>query len=186
MGYMGTSTPWGVAQGSKVFQRGVTFYRTARHGGFRLGVRANAKIPEPMRNEDGWYEEDCEAAKVMFIFRDLFAEDYDDAVVTLKDYFPDEYEAVTGEIVPEKESYVRSKCAFAEVMADQYVVVAAWGDYAPDCPKGYVIGLARLGGATFGRGKYFLIPEEEYKKRGRFGFVIESVERYKELIDPKL
>jgi hypothetical protein len=57
---MPTSTPWGTAQDSEKICRGINFYSTASHGGYKISDKLNKEIPEVFRNNDGWYEEDCE------------------------------------------------------------------------------------------------------------------------------
>ncbi len=61
-----THTPWGKADYANQYTRGIIFYGTPSHGGFKVSNGMNAKMPDVLRNEDGWYEEDCEWAKVAF------------------------------------------------------------------------------------------------------------------------
>jgi hypothetical protein len=68
-------TPWGRAETARSQGEGVFFYATPSHGGFRLDARRNAQIPERWRNDNGFYDEDCEWAKVVITFPDLFAAD---------------------------------------------------------------------------------------------------------------
>ncbi|WP_245455634.1 DUF7007 domain-containing protein [Neorhizobium lilium] len=60
----GASTPWGMAQISRQFANGIVLHSTASHGGFHLVENANAIVHALYRNDDGFYEEDCEWAKV--------------------------------------------------------------------------------------------------------------------------
>ena len=72
---IGTSTPWGRAQGSKRLAYGIVLYYTAGHGGIHVSPTVLATMPAHLRNADGWYEEDCEVAKVVLAFPALFTEE---------------------------------------------------------------------------------------------------------------
>lgn len=68
----GTSTPWGRADYRYKYCSGINSYGTPGHGGFKVSAKMLAKMPEALRNPDGWYEEDCEACKVIIAFPHLF------------------------------------------------------------------------------------------------------------------
>ena len=77
-----TSTPWGRADIATRFARGITFYNTPGHGGFKLSKGLNERIPEDFRNESwsalgkqGWYEEDCDANIVIVHFPEHFSKE---------------------------------------------------------------------------------------------------------------
>ncbi|HEY9579489.1 MAG TPA: hypothetical protein VIR65_06450 [Rhizorhapis sp.] len=91
------STPWGLAQSSEIYANGVVFHSTASHGGIKLDRARNMAMPGVLRVAGGWYEEDCEWAKVAIGFPDLFT-DYErcHADRTLRDYYPECWEAVHG------------------------------------------------------------------------------------------
>lgn len=65
-------TPWGHADHVERVASGVRFVSTASHGGYRLDRDANAAMPEALRREDGWYEEDVDAHLVVVGLPDLF------------------------------------------------------------------------------------------------------------------
>lgn len=65
-------TPWGATQTVTTYGHGIAFYSTASHGGFHVLEGYNEGMPAHLRNADGWYEEDCEAAKVVLAFPDRF------------------------------------------------------------------------------------------------------------------
>ena len=71
---MSTSTPWGAAQHAERYIRGITWYSTAAHGGFKVCAGLNARIPEYMRDAGGWYEEDCDWSIVATVFPEAFLE----------------------------------------------------------------------------------------------------------------
>ncbi|RDJ35731.1 MAG: hypothetical protein DWQ19_13010 [Crenarchaeota archaeon] len=73
------NTPWGRAQHSNNIARGITFYSTASHGGFKLSDTRRLEMPSPFREEDtwaggNWYEEDCDSALVIYCFPQFFPE----------------------------------------------------------------------------------------------------------------
>lgn len=70
----GFPTPWDAAQTATQYGPGVVSVTTAGHGGFRLDPEQNALIPARWRANDGWYEEDCDWAKVAASFPDLFTD----------------------------------------------------------------------------------------------------------------
>jgi hypothetical protein len=76
---VGTQTPWGKAQYRYKYARGVTFYGTAGHGGFKVSPSMLKKMPRKLQNPTGWYEEDCEWCKVALAFPELFPQSKRDA-----------------------------------------------------------------------------------------------------------
>src|SRR3546814_12124586 len=68
------STPWGLAQSSEIYANGVVFHSTASHGGIKLDRARNMAMHGVLRVAGGWYEEDCEWAKVALGFPDLFTD----------------------------------------------------------------------------------------------------------------
>lgn len=64
-------SPWGEVQEIIEYRKGLSFYSTAGHGGYRLTKRYNEMIPKEYRNIDGWYEEDQEALKVEYFLADI-------------------------------------------------------------------------------------------------------------------
>lgn len=75
---MATSTPWGAAQSSTRYARGIMAYTTASHGGFHLTADRLAQMPPQYRKVSSaycpmdWFEEDCEWALVALSFPSLF------------------------------------------------------------------------------------------------------------------
>lgn len=106
---MGTRTPWGTSQDEKKYARGIMWYSTAGHGGFHLSPSVNSQVPEILRIEDGWYEEDCDWALVAIAFPELFIKDYANAISTMKNWHPDRYEKHFGVELRPDESYVRQR-----------------------------------------------------------------------------
>jgi hypothetical protein len=101
--YKGMPTPWGAAQRAIVLAAGIGIVSTEAHGGIKLSHERNDIVPEYMRTDNGWYEEDCEIAVPLLIFKDEMLDwDWPDSLrksITcfdpakhLADWFPDEYE----------------------------------------------------------------------------------------------
>ena len=95
---MPTSTPWGTAQTSEKACRGINFYSTASHGGYKVSDKLNLEIPEVFRRADGWYEEDCDWSIVWVFLSAHFDKEYFkpetflQADKTLKQWFPHEWQ----------------------------------------------------------------------------------------------
>ena len=74
-------TPWGYADQVEHIADGIAFYSTPRHGGFKLSierVKQCAPAHQVHLKSGGvgvWYEEDCEAAKVILAFPQYFTAD---------------------------------------------------------------------------------------------------------------
>lgn len=95
-------TPWGVADEVEQVAEGIICVATPGHGGFHLDDIRNAAIPAPLRNADGWYEEDCESAIVALTYPDdvwIFEED---AHRIVAEYWPKGYAKVYGKAALKK------------------------------------------------------------------------------------
>ena len=104
-------TPWGPSQIVEQVAPGIQFVSTAGHGGFKLEPMLNAQVPKRIRNRGGWYEEDCEWAKLVIVFPDLLEATADTnfggitewealvqmAINVLLEYIPDAYEYLFDE-----------------------------------------------------------------------------------------
>ncbi|WP_420404216.1 DUF7007 domain-containing protein [Nisaea sp.] len=170
-------TPWGKADYEKVYAEGIVFYGTPSHGGFKLDRERNAKVHPALRERDGFYEEDCAWAKVAFTFPDVFSEkDREAAIRTLKEWYPDEYETVAGVILAPGESHAKDERLFLERHANDWIVISA---IRSDQHPGMVECIATIGGRRGQWGKSdsaerrYLVPDAEYDRRGKFGFVID-------------
>lgn len=177
------TTPWGKAQTAYTHAEGIVFYSTASHGGFKLDYVRNASIHRAWRNPDGWYEEDCDAAKVIVTFPALFSEkDIEAAHRTLKNWFPDAYERIYGVTLAPGESLKKDEQRFYQEHADHWIVISAVASSErPD----FVECLAAKGGVRGNGGeRRFLVSEDEYRARSRFGFVIDEA-RHAPCDDPR-
>lgn len=166
------STPWGMAQASEIYADGVVFHSTASHGGIKLDRTRNAAMPAMLRVPCGWYEEDCEWAKVVIGFPDLFT-DYErrHADRTLREYYPERWEAVHGRALEPGESFAKDRRLFRKAHAHDWVVVSA---ITSKERPGFVDCIATLGGdGTASSRCRFLVPDTEYRA-GPHGFVIDE------------
>lgn len=180
-------TPWGTAQNVFHLAEGVIEVETASHGGIKLDRKRNARMPEAFRRSGGWYEEDCEYALVLvslpealnamaFRLKKTPTDLREVAWETVRNWFPDEYEQVTGETLREGDSHERDRALFHERHRNDWVVICAIGN------GDKVRVTATLGGKReFGaKGREFWVSDAEYSARSRFGFVID-LDRHKEI-----
>lgn len=168
----GAHTPWGVSQGATVYADGVTAHSTAGHGGFKLSTERNRKVAPVLRAAGGWYEEDECWAIVAFTFPDFFIGlERRHAERTIKDSWPDAWEAMSGSILLPGESRTKDQRAFETEHATDWIVISA---ITSDQAKGFVECVATPGGkrASGTEERRFLVPSSEYNV-GRFGFVID-------------
>ncbi|ULJ82745.1 hypothetical protein MF410_34530 (plasmid) [Rhizobium sp. C104] len=169
---MTCSTPWGPSQDATVYAEGIVFHITAGHGGFKLSPSRNASVHPTLRVENGFYEEDVAWAVVALTFPDLFtAYERRCADKTIRDSWPDAWEAIHGHTLAPGESHEKDRRAFARKHAGWIVISALRSDHHP----GKTEVIATIGGK---RGDHvderrFLVPSDDYAV-GRFGFVIDE------------
>lgn len=164
--------PWGASQGGSVYAEGIVFHVTASHGGFNLDDARNAAMPAALRIESGWYEEDCDWALVAFGFPELFtAYERRIAEKTLRDTYPERWEAVHGRALAPGESFTKDRRLFEEAHAQDWIVISA---SMSGTTPGLVQCVAALGGKRDRRPyRGFLVPKAEYRA-GPHGFVIDE------------
>ena len=170
-------TPWGVADYAREYAAGIVFYGTPSHGGFKLSAERLVRMHPALRETDGWFEEDCDWAKVAFAFPECFTDEQHEAAIrALKDWYPDEYEVVTGETLAPGDSHIKDQRLFHERHAQDWVVISA---IRSDRHPGMVECIAALGGkrGEWGRSdpekRRYLVSDAEYDRRGEFDFVID-------------
>lgn len=175
---MGTSTPWGTSDHSKVYAKGIIFYGTPGHGGLHLSKTRQAEMPAALRldngkNGEGWYEEDCDWARVALAFPQHFStQEAEGAESTLRSYFPESWEAHYGRELKPGESRAKDRVAFYAAHTQDFLVRAAWGDWHENVPKGHVGLSARR--KSDGAEAYFLVTKAEYDAPRDFDFIIAS------------
>jgi len=179
-------TPWGESQQETKLADGIVSYSTAGHGGIHVDQGHNLLIHKAWRIDDGWYEEDCEWAKVAFQFPAYFtAKQVASAVETLKGYFYREYEIVTGDKVDISESSVMRQDIWNKEHENHLQVISAYGTWCQGVPVGMVGVVTVLGSKldykthTHNKSdeRYFLVPESEYT----IPFAIEDPAKYQEV-----
>ncbi|WP_312418478.1 DUF7007 domain-containing protein [Shinella sp.] len=168
------STPWGASQLASIYAEGIVAHMTVGHGGFRLSAERNAKVIPTLRIDSGWYEEDDAWAIVALTFPDLFT-GYERKLAdrTIRDKWPDEWEAIHGRTLEPGESTGKDRRAFERRHADAWIVASA---ITSSHHAGMVEVVAVLG-ARQGKQveqRRFLVPTAEYQARGPFGFVIDE------------
>lgn len=174
-------TPWGKAQTVELIAEGITKVTTAGHGGIKLDRKHNAKVPEYMRAEGGWYEEDCDWSIVATVFPEHFTEKArEHAEASLRNWCPEMWEQFYGRVLGPGESYTKDQVQFREDNRGNYVVISAVGKETVDGGRIVEFCAALGGNRNFDTPKMcgFMSPEE-YEKRGRFGYVL-SPEQVKE------
>lgn len=174
-------TPWGQSQTSVAVAKGIIAVSTASHGGYYLDSKRNAQVPEYMRCEEGWYEEDCDWAIVCLVFAEEFrafartpawhiatsaAEHQRRAASTLRDWMPDMFEKFFNVILLPGESHTRDSFIFEMNHRDDFVGRTAYGDWHVSVPAGFV-GVRAERKRPEAEG-YFLVPVKEYRARGKF------------------
>ena len=175
------STPWGTADTAMTFCRGITFYTTPGHGGFKVSKGMLKQMHPILVQDDGWYEEDCEASKVAVAFPQHFCTTaVEQSIASMKNWYPDEWAKFSGENVFVDESLTLRKRAFHKANADKWVVISA------QQVDGMVLATATKGGLRQQYGgprvpeRKFLIPTDDYRDRHTFGFVIDNTDDYME------
>lgn len=164
-------TPWGCADFAYEYAQGIVRHSTPSHGGFHLDAERNAFVHAQWRDAGGWYEEDCDWAKVAAAFPLLFTdEERRAAEESLRHWQPDAYERIRGVTLAPGQSYLKDKRCFQREHAAHWVVISATRSAQR---LGYVECVATLG-ANRGAGeeRRFVIPKDEYEP-GPFGFVID-------------
>lgn len=176
--FIGQTSPWGIIQTSEVVSEGgIVRVHTAGHGGLKITEALNERIPDSVRSANGWYEEDCEWSIVATVYPELFPVRLAmSAISVCKNYFPEVFFEITGILVDESESSVLRLAAFKAKNAENYIAVSAVGSWHKNCPRGYVVCTAAIGGrnddGSVGETQDFLVPEDDYRERADF-FVID-------------
>ncbi|WP_315768482.1 MULTISPECIES: DUF7007 domain-containing protein [unclassified Bradyrhizobium] len=176
------TSPWGAIQDKKELAPGIWQISTAGHGGIKLSRERNAAVPKYMRREGGWYEEDCEWALAAAVhpigFQRVIKTDgkparteFEMAIETFRHWHPDAYENFTGVPLLPGESRIKDERQFALDNEGNFVVAAAWGEWASWVPEGKVGVIARR--SSDKAEKWFLVDAGLYSKRTGWGFVID-------------
>lgn len=180
------NTPWGPPQSMEKLDDDIFSVSTAGHGGIFVDRERNLKIPDYMRIASGWYEEDVDWSIVATAFPRLFSADQRTlAKDILRNWRPEIYEWHYREELEPGQSRVKDEAMFRRENRNEYIGLAAWGDWHKNVPSGMVVVFAGRGGRT-PKGQYpkdtayFIVPKEEYGERGHFGFVVDP-ERHRKI-----
>ncbi len=90
-------SPWGIIQEEREDLPGIREVHTAGHGGYQLSAERQAQLPEFLRIDSGWYEEDDAWCRFKAVLNDIPAEERDKAREILRKAYPDLYEYLSGE-----------------------------------------------------------------------------------------
>ncbi|SEI19455.1 hypothetical protein SAMN05216228_104624 [Rhizobium tibeticum] len=170
---MSASTPWGGSQLATIYAEGVVSHSTSGHGGFHLSPDRNLQVDASVRSASGWYEEDCEWAIVALTFPTLFTRyECRCANEAARNTFPDYWEKLRGRQLSAGESWSKDRAEFDRVHADDWIVISA---IISSHHSGMTEVFATRGGNRESQReeRRFLVPHDEYGRRGRFGFVID-------------
>jgi len=168
------NTPWGPSQGATIYAEGVVSHTTAGHGGFKLSDARNQAVHPLLRSDSGFYEEDAEWAIVALTFPDLFTTfERNRADQTIRNSWPDAWEAVHGRVLSAGESMEKDRRAFEKQHAGSWIVISA---ILSDQHPGMTEVIATVDGSRQSscEERRFLVANDEYRAQGRFGFVIDK------------
>jgi len=194
---MAISTPWGPAQTSRTIAVGIMRYTTAGHGGLHLSKeRVDTMAPallDQLRkigaidlSGEVWLEEDNEYSLAVLAFPSEFDEaSRACADSTLKNHYPDTWEAITGQELKPGESRIRDEQRFAEENKNNHVMVRCYGQLYLHVPAN-MVGVATTVGGVHHRDaveSYWLVPEPEFDA-SPYNFVVDPA-RHQQL-DVKL
>lgn len=100
-------TPWGTSDSAEQVAPGIVFYTTPSHGGYHVSSTVNRTMPDSLRLDDGWYEEDCDWARVALAFPSHFPpKAVEEACAALRAWCPRAYERFYGVQLQPGESYM--------------------------------------------------------------------------------
>ncbi|KQN16520.1 DUF7007 domain-containing protein [Sphingomonas sp. Leaf30] len=148
---------------------GIWVVTTPSHGGFVLSDERQAAMPDALRHDGIYYEEDVNWSLVVIGFETEFAALKDPlfdiecnlAHQTARHWRPMQYGAFTGDVISPSDSYVLKKVALYEAAIGKIGVRSASGDWADWVPKGKIgvtgqriTGCDHLGFAQY-EGPYF-------------------------------
>lgn len=170
-------TPWGGSQLTTIYGEGVVKHMAAHDGGFQISPERNAKVLPSLRKNSGWYEEALEWSILAISFPELFTtSERSNADDTIRDIWPQIWEEIHGRIPVAGESWAEGRANFERCHAQEFVVIAA---VRSDFHFGMTEVVASMGGRRTRdhEKRRFLVPCDEYARRGRHGFVI-VVERH--------
>lgn len=192
----GSRTPWGPADYVEHTAHGIVSVSTPGHGGVKLSPERNRMIPSVLRRSSGWYEEDCEVYIPMMYHPEAFVRDGQtvDEVRQFAEngiirWFPDEYEAATGNQIPVGVSAQKDRSAWQALHVDDDVAISAITE-----GNGMAKVTVRRGGYSGAPGsdRVILVPLDDYDSdefRHPLGahagsFVVDPSKDYRDITPP--
>jgi hypothetical protein len=174
-------TPWGYSDYEEECGNGIKFYGTPSHGGYKIPKKLNNLIPNYMRIENGWYEEDCDWSIPIIVIgkyfnQEEFVKSYANALDTFKNWHWQSYEKFFDIELQEGESYLKDQYLFIEKHKNDLIVVSATSsDEIPSMVDCHVVkgGRDHSGNYASNERYRYLVETDEYRERSRFGFVID-------------
>lgn len=154
---------------------------TPSHGGYVLSDERQAAMPDALRRDDPFYEEDVDYALVLYGFGSEFrrlpipgiALQVENARRSVRCWHPDRWTALTGEEVSIHDSHVVRRRAAYQAVIGQYESVSAsgsWADWVPEgkvgCVFRRVVSVDALGFARHeGEPIHGLVDKDRYERR---------------------
>ena len=166
---VGSRTPWGTADSAHHIAPGIVIVGTPGHGGVKLSLERNKKIPSALRNASGWYEEDCESYIPMMIHAgdmkrpsESADEAYKRAEQGVINWFPEGYEDAFSVELPVGASHMKDEKTWLTTHAYDEIAISA-----SSADNGMVRVTVCTGGrANYGRGvvkeREILVPKDDY------------------------
>lgn len=186
-GVVYSTGPWGEVDECIKYGDGVFMTTTPSHGGFILSPERQAAMPDHLRLDVSYYEEDCDWARVALAFPELFTSvNLFHAERTVMSLYPDLYEAHFQRQLLPGESYVRdNQNALKQAGPMDYLASSASLDKSKW--PGIVICSAVPCSDLQARinpksSRVFLIPESEYTAIRQDHFCIFSSAKYPEVL----
>ena len=175
------TTPWDAPDRADQVLPGIWRVWTPSHGGYVLSDERQAAMPDALRRDDPYYEEDVDYALVLYAFGSEFrrlpipgiALQVENARRSVRCWHPARWTALTGEEVSIHDSHVVRRRAAYQVIIGQYESVSAsgsWADWVPEGKVGCVfrrvvsvdaLGVARHEGAPI----HGLVDKDRYERR---------------------
>lgn len=192
------ASPWGAILAARDIAPGLTWFRTAARGGYRLSPRRQRAVPRALRTPDGWYEDSTEWAAVAVVFDRLFdalpapssdsgATLYRMGKETLKQWRPEEYESWFETTLSEAEIDGLAVMRLYRANADRWIAFDSGGAAPkPDADGRFRVRAGRGGDPPYGacRGRrpsparWFLVDGADWTRgRGRPFLIDQAIHR---------
>jgi hypothetical protein len=174
-----SATPWGPADDARTVAEGIVSVSTPSHGGIWVSEARQLQMPRAFRQQGNWYEEDCEWALVAASFPSEFRAAFGDKTVesaerTIKNAWPERWEAFTGMPLAPGESAKRTRIALVEAHLDHRFVICAFGDWHAAVPKG-MVGVITVAGETQLDWETGRVPHRSGSEESAHGLIAKEV-----------